>query len=410
MRQDGSTRGYIGPRLREIRVWRELTQQVVADRAGLTKQFVSQVELGQKSVERRSTLEALASALQVAPSELAGQPMLDMLADPDIAAAQATIAGLEAALTDVDFGEATVAPREWPAVATDLAVLNDQLRPTADYAAQGTALPDLITELNALIGSAVAPQRDVLIGLVQCYHAASVVARNLGVRGLPALATWHARRVAEALEDPAWLGLAGWLRSVALGTTDRARAVAVATSAADELQHHLGDDTGKQMYGALHLQAAMAAAARLDAAGAVAHLDEAADVAAAVAPREDPRGFGSLYFGPANVGIWRLAMAVELGEPWKAQELAAQVDPADVPSAARQSSYWSDLGRGLAATRSTRESAVRALRQAEDVAPVYTRTRPLVRETVTHLLPRVKRDTPAGRELRGMAWRMGLAG
>lgn len=409
MTQDSPAHASIGARLREIRSWRGLSQTVVAQRAGLSKSFVSQVELGQKGVERRATLDALAAALQVAPSELAGRPIVDMLADPAVSAAQATVAGLESALVDIDdLGVATVVPRPWPAVAADLRRLNTELRPTTDYAAQGAVLPGLIAELHALVDVAGVPRREVLVGLAQCYHAAQVVTRNLGIRGLPALAAWHARRVAEELDDPAWLGLAAWLRSSAMGGSDRARARALAVAAADQLQRGgLGDDPSRHMYGSLHLQAALSAAAETDTAAAAAHLDEAADVAR---PDDAGPGFGHLYFGPANLGIWRVGLASELGDNGRARELAGDVDPAAVPSAARQASYWSDLGRALATSKASRDAAVVALREAEDTAPVWTRTRPLVRETVTHLLTRVRRDTPTGRDLRGMGYRMGLAG
>jgi transcriptional regulator with XRE-family HTH domain len=406
MDQDGSHHPNIGARVREIRAVQGWSQQVVADRAKVRKSFISQVERGEKPVERRSTLDALAAALRVAPSDLAGRPIVDMLADPAVSAAQATIAQLESALVDIGFGDAVVAPRDWAAVAADLQRLNDELRPTTDYAAQGAVLPGLVAELQSLVGAPGVPQRDVMIGLVQCYHAAAVVTRNLGIRGLPALAAWHARRVAEELDDPAWLGLAAWLRSATVGG-NRTRARDVAADAAGELQRTgLGVDQHRQMYGSLHLQAALSAAAATDTSAAQDHLAEAASVAR---PDDIGAGFGHLYFGPANLAIWRVGLAAELGDTDRARELAAGIDPADVPSAARQAAYWSDLGRSLATTKATRDDAVVALREAEDAAPVWTRTRPLVRETVTHLLPRVRRDTPAGRDLRGMAYRMGVA-
>lgn len=64
----------IGRRLREIRTWRGLSLTAVAGLAGMSIGHLSRIERGLRAVDRRSTLEALANALRVAPSELTGQP------------------------------------------------------------------------------------------------------------------------------------------------------------------------------------------------------------------------------------------------------------------------------------------------------------------------------------------------
>jgi hypothetical protein len=52
---------------------------------------------------------------------------------------------------------------------------------------------------------------------------------------------------------------------------------------------------------------------------------------------------------------------------------------------------------------------VAALRTAERLAPQRVRANPFVRETVVDLMRHARRDE-IGRELRGMAYRMGVAG
>jgi transcriptional regulator with XRE-family HTH domain len=64
----------LGRRLREVRCWRALTLREVAGLAGLSCSFWGQVERGEKPVTSRTTLEAMAGALRVHPSELTGQP------------------------------------------------------------------------------------------------------------------------------------------------------------------------------------------------------------------------------------------------------------------------------------------------------------------------------------------------
>lgn len=400
----------IGRRMREIRAWRGMTQKAVAELAGFSEGYLSRIEHGQCPVERRSTLEAFAAALRVAPSELAEQAFPPAAADPATGEAQATVTALEVALSDLDLG----APldemaRPWAAVAADMDRLNTELRPATDYAAQGLVLPGLLRELHTLYVTDPEHRPDVLHALIDCYHAAGIMLKNLGVRGLPALAAFHARRVAEELDDPAWLGLAAWLRASTIGSAGRTRMLDLSVQGADALAGHLDDSRCQQMYGALHLNAALASAAMRRPADAAAHLGEASGIADALPEGPSKHGFGSLYFGPNNVGIWRVSIEVELGDPGRARELARGVHPSEVPSAARQGMFWADLGRGLATQRATRDNAVAALLRAEKIAPQRIRPNPFVRETVTDLMQRARRDA-GGRELRGMAHRMGIAG
>ncbi|MGH3950335.1 MAG: helix-turn-helix domain-containing protein [Pseudonocardiaceae bacterium] len=58
----------IGRRLKEIRTWRGLSLRAVAELAGMTAGHLSNIENGKRRVDKRSTLEALAAALRVAPS------------------------------------------------------------------------------------------------------------------------------------------------------------------------------------------------------------------------------------------------------------------------------------------------------------------------------------------------------
>lgn len=396
----------IGRRIREIRVWRGMSLRAVAELAAISESYLSRIERGERPVDRRSLLEAIAMALRVAPSELAEQAFPPAVADPVTGEAQAAVIALEAALSDLDLGEPTgEAARPWPAVAAELDTLNTQLRPATDYAAQGLVLPGLLRELHALYVADPAHRVDVLEALMDCYHAAGIMLKNLGIRGLPALASLRARRVAEELDDPAWLGLAAWLRASTLGGKGRPRMLELSVQGAKAMESHLDDPRAQQMYGALHLNAALASAAMRQDDDAADHLDEAGTIAARTGG--DGRGFGSLYFGPDNVGIWRVSIAVELGEPGRAREVARQINPSRVPSAARQAMFWADLGRGLASERATRDQAVGALLRAEKIAPQRIRPNPFVRETVTDLMRRARREA-AGRELRGMAYRMGL--
>jgi transcriptional regulator with XRE-family HTH domain len=395
----------VGRRLREIRYWRGMSLRAVAELAGLSESHLSRIERGQRSVDKRSTLEALAHALQVAPGELTGQPFRP--ADPLTAEASRTIAELQVVLTEPALGDSwTRRGRPWPELAAERHLLNTVLRPAADYASQGRVLPGLLADLHAARVHEPDHRAEVLHALMDCYHAAEELTKSLGVPGLPQLAAVHAQTVAEELDTPAWLGLAAWLRGMTVGTSSRETMLTVSQWAAAGLQSAAGSPDAAQMYGAVHLNAALASAALNRPDDTDAHLAEADEIARVV-PADAPR-FGQVYFGLDNVGIWRVSLAVELGvSGGKLAEIARDVDPFAVPSKARQAMFFGDLGRGLARERSTRDQAVVALRRAEEIAPQLVRNNFYIRETATDLLRRARRDV-VGRELRGMAYRMGL--
>lgn len=212
-----------GVRLRELRAWRGLSLRTAAGLAGLSFSYWGAVERGEKPVDKRSTLEAMASALRVAPTELSGQPYAP--SDPVTSEAHAVVAGVEAGLADFELGERPddVVARPWGAIESDLDRLNRVLRPRADYAAQGALLPGLLAELHTAYLDEPARRREVMIALLAVYHCAAMLTKNLGVRGLPMLATVRAARVAEELDDPAWTGVVAWLRGASGGAAHRSR-------------------------------------------------------------------------------------------------------------------------------------------------------------------------------------------
>ena len=63
---------YVGDRIKTLRIRRALTQEALADKAGLSKNAVNRLELD-KAEPRMSTLRKLAKALDVEPAELIGE-------------------------------------------------------------------------------------------------------------------------------------------------------------------------------------------------------------------------------------------------------------------------------------------------------------------------------------------------
>ncbi len=122
------------------------------------------------------------------------------------------------------------------------------------------------------------------------------------------------------------------------------------------------------------------------------------------ATQDDAFGFA---FGPTDVGLYRMALALEDGDPDQALSVAERMHPERHPHSSRQAAYWVDCGRALARLRRRRNDAVMALRRAETISPHHVHRNPMVREVLAELVSRARHDA-VGRELRGMAYRAGL--
>ncbi|GAB2966630.1 helix-turn-helix domain-containing protein [Saccharothrix stipae] len=122
--------------LREVRSWRRLSLTAVAGLAGITPAYLSMIERGLRPVTKRSVLEALANALQVAPTELTGSPFAPT--DARGAEAHAAIREVETVLSAVDLGvDPGVRPASWPELRDRVIHLNTVLRPGARHRRQG---------------------------------------------------------------------------------------------------------------------------------------------------------------------------------------------------------------------------------------------------------------------------------
>jgi hypothetical protein len=101
------------------------------------------------------------------------------------------------------------------------------------------------------------------------------------------------------------------------------------------------------------------------------------------------------------VGLYEIAVAVELGDAGRALRAAATVDTSSL-SAERRARMLIDIARAHAQRRQVRE-AVAALREAEDITPEQVRSHDQVRQLISDLL--TMQDSPAT-ELRDLAGRL----
>ncbi|WP_018683259.1 helix-turn-helix domain-containing protein [Actinokineospora enzanensis] len=386
----------IGRRLRQIRNARGKSLAVVAGLAGISPSYLSRLESGHRALDRRSLIVALARALDVAPTEITNAA----LTTPGEAEEDRALGAVRLAL----FAASMHAPRgrvcgadELDARATDL--LNRQR--DCDYATVGTRLPGLINDLHTTLESG-AHTRDVLRLLVTT-HVQGTQAW-LGDIGASQDLAWQAATMAadaaQRLAEPVALAVSGF--GMAFGLIG-AGGFELADEVLDATDPGTTDNVELQMSGMLTLARSLVAASRGNQSERVAALDQAEDLAR-FAGEGNAMWFG---FGPANVGVWRMSVALEAGEHGEAARIAATIDPDALPSPTRRSAYWREYGRALARMPNRRDDAVMMLRKAERISPARVHRHPFIHSILSELLARA-RDDAIGRELRGLAYRSGL--
>lgn len=400
----GAPGAHIGRRVNELRLFRNMSLRTLADLTGgaVSAGNLSKIERGLASCDSRPVIDALAAALKVAPRELLETPL--PAKDPVSREAHEALGHIADALSHNWLGHPfSEQAQPWPEIEADLRLVVEDLHPRCEYVRETMLLPSLIERLYTAHAADPAHRREALLGLVQALRIAAADAKHLGADGLPSLAAVQMRYVAEELGDPAWVGVAEWQVAQA-GSGDRSRMHAVSLKAVERLQAD-ADPRVRQICGMLHLNAAMASAVTRRSDDAIAHLDEAQEMVKATAGAPN---FAGLCFGAPNWTVWRISVGVELGEGPKVAEVGQGLDVSLLASANRQASYYGDMARGLAQDRRTRDRAVALMRQAEDIAPQLIRTNPYMQEAVNGLMRRRQAEA-VGRELRGMAYRMGLA-
>jgi transcriptional regulator with XRE-family HTH domain len=397
----------IGARLRILRRWRGMTQVQLAGLADLSPSFVSMVETGQRPLDRRSHIGAVASALRVSETDLVGGPHLSsdrLQSDPHMA-----IPALREALQASKLASPAVDhARPLPELAGEVNGRIKLLYKAADYVGGGALLPDVLDELHWHTAQAAdeAARRLALETLIEACITAGLTAKDLGYVDLAHVAVLRAEEAAALLDDPVQHGKADCLRIWAF-PRERSweRRLAAAESAAEALEPHARTPLGLQVLGMLTLHAALSAAV-VQRPGAVDHwLAEAGQLAGRV-PDDIRANWQS--FSVTNVQLWSVGIGVERGESGgTVLEMAKTVDQSKIVYRTRRAPFLADVGRGLAREPKMRDEAVRWLRRAEDAGPQLIRNHPPTCEAVGYLLNRARLDA-GGRELRGMAARMGL--
>jgi len=400
----------IGARARRIRRRRGLSLNVVAGLAGIKKQYLSMLELGQRGFNRRGLIEDLAEALGCSVADLTGQPYLApdrRSAEVSAALADISVTLHDATLHDVPDVPARPLPQLITAAGRAHAHVDD-----ARYGAASHGLAALLTELHVHAVTGSPEDREAaLVGLVETCQVAFNLAKRTGHVELAVAAARRGCDAARLAERPDLLGMIATSRTVGLMRLGaRWRAVSVSGETLTELSALPGptpdDTTVAEARGMLHLVSALAAARDGRPGDVATHLGEAGSLAAHTGERNHFR----YHFGPSNVAAWELSIAVESGTGAEAAErfTAAPIDLSVFGSKARESFVLFDLARGWLQAEGARDGeALRALDTADRIAPLQVRNDPIARDLVRVLDRRAQRRPW---ELDSLCNRFGIGG
>ncbi|MFC6881946.1 helix-turn-helix domain-containing protein [Actinomadura yumaensis] len=391
----------IGRRIARARKLRGLTQQQLADRAHCSKSLIAQVERGHKPASQ-ALIAAAGRALRVETAELTGQPYRTEKPREDLM--RSAVPELRRTLLAWDLPDEDVEPRPFDALQREVKRAS-KLGRDAHYGRLGEMLPALLEELNVAAHTAPAADAAPLYGLLsEAYTGVTAIAYALGYFDLRSLAMERVERAARESGDPLRVARTRWQRStlfLASASYDKGATLL------DRVRQDIGEDVSRMdgptlsVYGAAHLRSAIFSARMPNAGAAWAHIDEAREAARLLG--EDANHYG-LEFGPSNVAIHEVAVAVEMYEGTEAVRRASRINLPATVAPVRLGHYYIDLARGWL-YHGDRARALKTLYMARQAAPQQTRNHPQVRETV-RMLVELERRRP--KSLSGFASWLGL--
>lgn len=391
----------LGRRIAQERKRRGLSQPELARLVDRSVAWVSQVERGVRKLDRMSVLEKVAEVLEVPLSELAAEA-------PVVAAASEEMpgtAGLRLALSGAHslramLHSAPVPPTSEISPRVERAW---ELTHESRYVELAELLRGLVPALETSVRSAPDERRAELFELLaMTYQACSAALAKLGEPEAAWIAADRAIVAAERAGDPLMMAAGAFrLGFVFLGARHFDQVEETARTAAEALWFLAdeGKPEAMSLWGGLTLQRAVASSRINEADAAYGHLARAREIADRLG---DGRNDYNTEFGPANVALHEIAVAVELGDAGHALRVASAVDASGL-SAERRARLLIDLARAHTQRRQVDE-AISALLEAETLTPEQIRNHRITRQLASDLL--TMQDPPSP-ELRELADRVG---
>jgi transcriptional regulator with XRE-family HTH domain len=393
----------IGARVRAARAANRQTQTVVAGLAGITADYLYQIERGKK----RPALPVLIELARVL-----GMPLEQLLDQPSARPADRLSTG-DAGVRLYQALTRPITIAEPPSVSElhqhiRLAWQDWQTSPRR-YSKLSNQLPLLITSTERAVRWHQADdERPQWRAAQRCsadlYGLLRTVAKRVGRVDLSLLVADRALRAAENAEDPHRLATARWnLAHVLLSDQQPEGGEAVAMQAADELAPlvHAGDLDATALSGALILLGAVASARQ----GEVWTARERVQSVVPLAVRTGERNVYWTAFGPVNVAMYAVSIEVEAGEAVEALRLAERIDHDQSPSIERRVAFLLEQAKGYI-QRCDYGSALAVLQTASHEAPEDVTYRPAAHRLVSTVIRRASRGVAT--EAARLATRAGL--
>jgi transcriptional regulator with XRE-family HTH domain len=413
----------VGDRVAYHRKRLGLSQVEFAALIDRSESWVSQVERGVRSVDRMSVLQSVADALGVTADELQGAATEDD--DTGVAEDPEALETLRMVLTGHPTTSTILGTAQLAALTSEhLGTLREEhakvwpMVHASQYGELAPVLAVLIPELERAVRSEGDPEliRSARELLTDTYQAAAAMLAKISETDAAWIAADRATFVAEKLADraaftaesiPSALAVAASLFRMAhvflsLRLIDQAETIA--TDASEALEQRIATEPTSEalsLTGAFHLVLSIAAARDNARSKAMRHLSRAREIAETLG--EDRNDYGT-EFGPTNVALHAVGVAVELGDAGTALDLASAIDSSQL-SPERQARYLLDLAQAHAVRRHTGD-ALRCLEEAERLTPEQTRAHRVARNVARDLI-QLARSQPRP-ELREIAERFGV--
>jgi hypothetical protein len=291
---------------------------------------------------------------------------------------------LATALASPDRAPSATRPAGLPALTAAVADAKKAYQ-ACRYTEVMSQLPVLLPDLQAACDSLDGDGRLRAYALsADAYHVAASVLLKLDDHGLAWLAADRSMRAATLSQDPLAVGTSARIITHTLMADGHFRAAAsTANTYAQRLAADVRDPTSESLsvYGSLLLRGVIAAAQAEDRDASMAMLDEAGHAGSRLGSDYNHRWTA---FGPANVLLHRINVAVRLGDAGAAIAHARKVNPDQLTVTERKASLFVDTAQAFAQW-GKHEKAYHALRAAEQLAPQEVRARPTVRRLVANL-------------------------
>jgi len=328
------------------------------------------------------------------------------------AAPDASVGGVErlaAVLAGYSSPDATAeglnAQPELPALSAAVAKAKSDYQ-ACQYTDVINVLPRLLMRVQAACAALTGEKQSEAYTLsAEAHHVAASILLKLGDHGLAWLAADRSLQAARASGDPLTVGSSARIITHALTSSGYHRAGAsTAKSFAQDLDRGMSarDRESLSVYGSLLLRGAVAAAQDRDRRTAHELLAEAEDAGCRVGAETNLRWTA---FGPTNVTLHRVNIAVTLGDAGTAIDTARHVNLDQVTVTERKASLLIDTARAFL-QYGKHEQAYLALRAASDIAPEEIAGRPAVRQLVGSLITSAPRSVQ--RQAEGFARGLGV--